>query len=127
MTRKGSTKNINPDTISVKSDDITEMSGKKIREEFRPPPLSPLLASLRVAPFIAGFLLLGLLRSFGTLLYYSLQNNHIREGTVVGIGGNLLDFLDYIESLDDLTEDCVLSVEMRRTAILLICVSHLGG
>ncbi len=73
------------------------------------------------------FLLLGLLRGFGTLLHYSFLNNHVGERAIVGISGDLLDFLDHIETLNNLAKDCVLSVEMRRTAILFIGISHLRG
>ena len=53
------------------------------------------------------------------------DNAHIINRTVVVVGKHLLDFLYDIQSLGDFTKHGVLSVEMGRTAALLVSPVHL--
>ena len=53
------------------------------------------------------------------------ENTDVLEGTVVGVGGRLLDAVDDIKAFRDFAKDGILSVEMGRAADGLIHLDHL--
>ena len=62
---------------------------------------------------------------FYLLLYYHTLDDDILQGTIVLVGLHSLNGLDDFHSLDDLTKDCVLSVEMRSAATYDVVINHL--
>ena len=55
------------------------------------------------------------------------ENADVCGGTVVLVGGYLLDTVYDIQTFDDLTKDGVLAVEMGRASNGLVGLQHLGG
>ena len=56
-----------------------------------------------------------------------MQDADIIDGTVVGVGKDLLDALHDVETLGDLAKDGVLAIEMGRATHLAVGPEHLGG
>ena len=63
-------------------------------------------------------------RFFAGAAYIRPKDSDVIERTVVFVGGNVLDGIDDFESVNDLAEDRILSVQMRRAAHRLIDFPH---